>query len=125
MNQKFVSWTTYDDETPRAATSLPEDQDWDEYVWHLAPSAEAAAARHQEARDAYEDVEFDYFDHSNPPPGWDHGFDFNISIISRREDASDVTGAEIRAELKKFLDLSDAELLSAANNFSTMREERE
>lgn len=122
MNQKFVTFRTEDCDDIQVlhVSDFTSHENFDEWVWHLAPDQAAAVARHDEAFDTFMEDDHEYFDHSNPPPGWSHIFDINIEITSRRNDGSDVTGAQIRAEIDK---LTDSELRYRVNLVDTIREE--
>lgn len=55
---------------------------------------------------------------------FNHAFDFAVEVISKKEDASDVTPAMLRAALiKRANELPDNELVEACGHFDTHQEE--
>lgn len=125
--EKIVTFTTYEQDDVQALTAeeFTSDESFAEWVWHLAPSKEAAIARHQEAMDIYEDdLHFEVFDHSNPPPGWSHAIDLNcLEISTRLKDGSDLTAEQVRHHLREIVDKwSDKALLSMCNIIHTARD---
>lgn len=122
---RIITFRTYHHDEVQAQTEeeFTTSGTFREWVWHDAPSKAAAIARHEEAFSLWYKGEIEVFDHSNPNPGWDHAFDLNLlGIISRQEDASDVTGAQIREKLQALLHLSDEDLLAECNLIDTIRE---
>lgn len=65
-NQKIVTFIRYEDSDAVQAQTVDEfttDESFDEWVWHLAPSKEAAIAKHYSAFDEWEETGQDYFVH--------------------------------------------------------------
>jgi hypothetical protein len=62
--KKIVTFIDADDEI-KALTheEFVTDGDFEEWVWHMAPSKEAAIARHCEAFEAWEKTDQPYFTH--------------------------------------------------------------
>lgn len=58
--QRYVTFTTYTDEDPKALTQAEffdtseNDTDWCEWVWQYAPDKATAIAQHQTKMDEYE-----------------------------------------------------------------------
>lgn len=126
-HDKFITFTTYDNDDIQVLhiSDFTSNENFNDWVWHIAPSQEAALARHIEAHDMWSDNpdKQDYFDHANPPPGWNHAMDLNFDVISRLQDGSDVTGAQIReAILNRLARTTDEELRVECQIHDTMRD---